>query len=141
MQHYSAARWQEDSGAALLCCPLATLTSKSAGDSCQVGCYSLLSDGDACAPSSLCQLGRAPSKAVRLPAGLPPSAITMQTPRSCGHTLLSALQAATDKVGVLLLNLGGPDRLEDVEKFLFNLFNDPDIIRLPPQGKPTHVPD
>eukprot|EP00891_Asterochloris_glomerata_P006056 jgi/Astpho2/6056/Aster-04006 len=30
----------------------------------------------------------------------------MQTPRSCGHTLLSALQAATDKVGVLLLNLG-----------------------------------
>ena len=36
-----------------------------------------------------------------------------------------------DKVGVLLLNLGGPDRLEDVQPFLYNLFADPDIIRLP----------
>ena len=79
-------------------------------------------------------------EAVRLPAGPLPHA--MQTPPGqCGHTPLSALQAATDKVGVLLLNLGGPDRLEDVEKFLFNLFNDPDIIRLPPQGKPSPVPD
>ena len=39
-----------------------------------------------------------------------------------------------DKVGVLLLNLGGPETLDDVEHFLFNLFNDPDIIRLPGQG-------
>jgi len=39
-----------------------------------------------------------------------------------------------DKVGVLLLNLGGPETLDDVEHFLFNLFNDPDIIRLPDQG-------
>lgn len=56
------------------------------------------------------------------------------------------------KLGVLLLNLGGPqtqqaddywtplylasltlyERLQDVEGFLFNLFADPDIIRLPP---------
>lgn len=35
------------------------------------------------------------------------------------------------RVGVLLLNLGGPDRLEDVGQFLFNLFSDPEIIRLP----------
>lgn len=35
------------------------------------------------------------------------------------------------RVGVLLLNLGGPDRLEDVRPFLFNLFADPEIIRLP----------
>ncbi|KAL3942989.1 MAG: hypothetical protein SGBAC_002896 [Bacillariaceae sp.] len=34
-------------------------------------------------------------------------------------------------VGVLLLNLGGPEKTEDVEGFLFNLFADPDIIRLP----------
>ncbi|KAL3147499.1 hypothetical protein ABBQ38_014555 [Trebouxia sp. C0009 RCD-2024] len=40
-----------------------------------------------------------------------------------------------DKVGVLLLNLGGPETLDDVEHFLFNLFNDPDIIRLPGQAK------
>ncbi|KAE9602742.1 putative protoporphyrin ferrochelatase [Lupinus albus] len=36
-----------------------------------------------------------------------------------------------DKIGVLLLNLGGPETLEDVQPFLFNLFADPDIIRLP----------
>eukprot|EP00581_Thalassiosira_minuscula_P016179 CAMPEP_0183732216 /NCGR_PEP_ID=MMETSP0737-20130205/37830_1 /TAXON_ID=385413 /ORGANISM="Thalassiosira miniscula, Strain CCMP1093" /LENGTH=470 /DNA_ID=CAMNT_0025965159 /DNA_START=23 /DNA_END=1435 /DNA_ORIENTATION=+ len=35
------------------------------------------------------------------------------------------------KVGVLLLNLGGPETGEDVEGFLYNLFADPDIIRLP----------
>ncbi|AFZ29117.1 ferrochelatase [Gloeocapsa sp. PCC 7428] len=35
------------------------------------------------------------------------------------------------RIGVLLLNLGGPDQLEDVGPFLFNLFSDPEIIRLP----------
>ena len=35
------------------------------------------------------------------------------------------------RVGVLLLNLGGPDRLKDVRPFLYNLFSDPEIIRLP----------
>ncbi len=35
------------------------------------------------------------------------------------------------RVGVLLLNLGGPEQLEDVQPFLFNLFADPEIIRLP----------
>ncbi|AZB71714.1 ferrochelatase [Synechococcus elongatus] len=35
------------------------------------------------------------------------------------------------RVGVLLLNLGGPERLEDVGPFLYNLFADPEIIRLP----------
>jgi ferrochelatase len=38
---------------------------------------------------------------------------------------------ATGDVGVLLLNLGGPDHLDDVRPFLFNLFSDPEIIRLP----------
>ena len=36
-----------------------------------------------------------------------------------------------ERVGVLLLNLGGPEQLEDVRPFLFNLFADPEIIRLP----------
>ncbi len=36
-----------------------------------------------------------------------------------------------EKIGVVLLNLGGPDSLEAVEPFLFNLFNDPDIINFP----------
>ncbi|MBX2992013.1 MAG: ferrochelatase [Bacteroidetes bacterium] len=34
-------------------------------------------------------------------------------------------------VGVVLLQLGGPDSLESVEPFLYNLFCDPDIIDLP----------
>ncbi|MBS9385715.1 MAG: ferrochelatase [Dolichospermum sp. LBC05a] len=35
------------------------------------------------------------------------------------------------RIGVLLLNLGGPDKPEDVGPFLYNLFSDPEIIRLP----------
>jgi ferrochelatase len=37
-----------------------------------------------------------------------------------------------EKIGVVLLNLGGPEKLEDVEPFLFNLFSDRKIIRLGP---------
>lgn len=37
----------------------------------------------------------------------------------------------TEKIGVVLLNLGGPDSLEAVEPFLYNLFCDPDIIDFP----------
>lgn len=33
-------------------------------------------------------------------------------------------------LGVLLFNLGGPETLADVRPFLFNLFSDPEIIRL-----------
>tara|TARA_B100001123_G_scaffold124602_1_gene145093 strand:- start:337 stop:1341 length:1005 start_codon:yes stop_codon:yes gene_type:complete len=32
---------------------------------------------------------------------------------------------------VILFNLGGPDKLESVQPFLFNLFNDPAIISIP----------
>ena len=35
------------------------------------------------------------------------------------------------KKAVILFNLGGPDKLESVEPFLFNLFNDPEIISIP----------
>ncbi|MBF0506292.1 MAG: ferrochelatase [Nitrospirae bacterium] len=35
-------------------------------------------------------------------------------------------------IGVILLNLGGPDSLDAVEPFLYNLFSDRDIIRLGP---------
>jgi protoporphyrin/coproporphyrin ferrochelatase len=36
--------------------------------------------------------------------------------------------AARRKIGVVLFQLGGPDRLEAVEPFLYNLFCDPEII-------------
>ncbi len=35
------------------------------------------------------------------------------------------------KKAVILFNLGGPDSLENVQPFLFNLFNDPAIISIP----------
>ena len=35
------------------------------------------------------------------------------------------------KIAVVLFNLGGPETLDGVEPFLFNLFSDPAILRLP----------
>jgi len=37
-----------------------------------------------------------------------------------------------NKIGVVLLNLGGPDSLQAVRPFLYNLFSDREIIRLGP---------
>ncbi|GMQ03633.1 hypothetical protein CsSME_00049372 [Camellia sinensis var. sinensis] len=48
-----------------------------------------------------------------------------------GSAIESPSHATEERVGVLLLNLGGPETLHDVQPFLFNLFADPDIIRLP----------
>lgn len=39
--------------------------------------------------------------------------------------------ASTDRIAVVLFNLGGPDSLASVEPFLLNLFADPAIIGLP----------
>ena len=38
----------------------------------------------------------------------------------------------TDKTAVLLLQMGGPDSLDAIEPFLYNLFSDRDIIRIGP---------
>src|SRR5918912_275420 len=35
------------------------------------------------------------------------------------------------KLGVVLFQLGGPDSIEAIEPFLYNLFSDPDIIDFP----------
>ncbi len=41
------------------------------------------------------------------------------------------MRAADDeRRGVILFNLGGPETLADVRPFLYNLFSDPDIIRI-----------
>jgi len=37
-----------------------------------------------------------------------------------------------EKTGIILLNMGGPEKQEDVRPFLFNLFSDREIIRLGP---------
>jgi ferrochelatase len=44
---------------------------------------------------------------------------------------LSKPEQNLSRTGVLLFNLGGPEKLGDVRPFLYNLFADPDIIRLP----------
>ena len=42
------------------------------------------------------------------------------------------------KTGVVLLNMGGPDSLSAIQPFLYNLFSDHDIIRIPrPIQKPV----
>ena len=41
------------------------------------------------------------------------------------------MATTTRRVGVVLFQLGGPDRLEAIEPFLYNLFCDPDIIDFP----------
>jgi ferrochelatase len=46
--------------------------------------------------------------------------------------------AAGDVIGVVLLNLGGPEKLEDIEPFLYNLFMDPVIIDMPIRGRLRH---
>ena len=44
-----------------------------------------------------------------------------------------------DRVGVVLLNLGGPMKTDDVEPFLYNLFMDPAIIDIPLKGRLRHL--
>merc|ERR1719284_120266 len=58
------------------------------------------------------------------------------TPKGTSSFLSMQETPPVSKVGVLLLNLGGPDTLDDVEPFLFNLFNDPMILTLPKPLQP-----
>src|SRR4051812_21355844 len=45
--------------------------------------------------------------------------------------MVAQLDSVPAPIAVVLLNLGGPDSLDAVEPFLFNLFRDPDLIQLP----------
>lgn len=73
--------------------------------------------------NALSLFSKQPFKRYSLPLGALLTSITQDAPIP---SLIS-----DEKVGVLLLNLGGPETLDDVQPFLFNLFADPDIIRLP----------
>ncbi len=59
-------------------------------------------------------------------------------PTAAGVPPVSAAgcSGARRRVAVVLFNLGGPDSLEAVRPFLFNLFNDPAIIGLPWPARP-----
>lgn len=43
----------------------------------------------------------------------------------------AASGGARGRTGLLILNFGGPETVAEVQSFLFNLFNDPEVIRLP----------
>lgn len=54
-----------------------------------------------------------------LHSNLSQPADAMTAARSCG------------RFGVLLMQLGGPERLEELEPFLYELFADPEVLRIP----------
>src|SRR5580692_2699991 len=45
--------------------------------------------------------------------------------------ILGKMTRTPRRVGIVLFQLGGPDTLEAIEPFLYNLFCDPDIIDFP----------
>lgn len=49
---------------------------------------------------------------------------------------ISSRNGAPLRVGVVVVNFGGPLKAEDVEPFLYNLFDDPDVIQFPSLLKP-----
>ncbi len=57
--------------------------------------------------------------------------IEKETPIAHVEQLINLVRGRLMRVAIVLLNLGAPTSLEEVEPFLFNLFNDPAIIRLP----------
>lgn len=52
-------------------------------------------------------------------------------PAISGRMTQSPTRSARPKTAVVLLNLGGPDKMESVYPFLLNLFLDPAILRVP----------
>ena len=44
---------------------------------------------------------------------------------------IDMLSTENKPIGLVLLNMGGPDNLEAVRPFLYNLFSDRDLIQLP----------
>src|SRR4029077_7105936 len=56
------------------------------------------------------------------------------SPSKCCRLILIAMPPSTApsrRIGVVLFQLGGPDSIDAVEPFLYNLFSDPDIIDFP----------
>uniref|UniRef100_A0A4W6CXT0 Ferrochelatase n=1 Tax=Lates calcarifer TaxID=8187 RepID=A0A4W6CXT0_LATCA len=51
------------------------------------------------------------------------------------QTDYSSLEYMKPKTGILMLNMGGPEKLEDVHDFLLRLFMDTDLMKLPVQNK------
>lgn len=63
----------------------------------------------------------------------PPPSATVRLSHVAGNPPATA---APSWDAVVLLQLGGPERLDDVESFLANLLSDPDVIQLPRPMRP-----
>ncbi|XP_077594055.1 ferrochelatase, mitochondrial [Stigmatopora nigra] len=58
------------------------------------------------------------------------------TAAALAHTATPEIQdSRKPKTGILMLNMGGPEKLEDVHDFLLRLFMDKDLMKLPVQSK------
>uniref|UniRef100_A0A667YU40 Ferrochelatase n=1 Tax=Myripristis murdjan TaxID=586833 RepID=A0A667YU40_9TELE len=54
---------------------------------------------------------------------------------SCLFPCSAPLWKQKPRTGILMLNMGGPEKLEDVHDFLLRLFMDTDLMKLPVQNK------
>ena len=43
------------------------------------------------------------------------------------------------KTAVVLVNLGGPDSQQEIRPFLFNIFNDSDLIKFPAESRKNNA--
>ncbi|KAJ3604820.1 hypothetical protein NHX12_026872 [Muraenolepis orangiensis] len=74
-----------------------------------------------------------PPVIIMMMAVTPP--LDAQTPPLDAQTPpLDALENRKPKTGILMLNMGGPEKLEDVHSFLLRLFMDTDLMKLPVQN-------
>ncbi len=55
------------------------------------------------------------------------------------HRHRATIARANSPIGVVLLNLGGPDRPEAVRPFLLELFRDPEVLKLPGGAPVRHA--
>ncbi|CAD5115478.1 DgyrCDS4447 [Dimorphilus gyrociliatus] len=53
----------------------------------------------------------------------------------CGIASRQLSESVRPKTGILMLNMGGPEKLDDVHDFLLRLFSDRDLMRLPAQSQ------
>ncbi|GFN82398.1 ferrochelatase [Plakobranchus ocellatus] len=60
---------------------------------------------------------------------------TLRTAVSVSNTRQTKYGKQQPKTGIMMLNLGGPETLEDVHDFLLRIFQDKDLIPLPAQNQ------
>src|ERR1051326_2445618 len=59
------------------------------------------------------------------------SSVRLNIIPSCSGGVLLGMASTNRRTVLVLFHLGGPDSLEAIEPFLYNLFCDPDIIDFP----------